>query len=911
MSVSKRGALVVNHTCNIDCTVKIDKLYSSMSLETMHNRNLNVHSALGIKPQNQTKSSQEAQKELWEAIKTVISLQNQAPPLVPISRNGNLSLSFSQERLWFLEQLEPSRSSAYNMPSAFRITGALNVSALEQSLNEILRRHEALRTTFSSIEGKPVQVIHPELTLTLPIIELQDISPDQQQSKAMQLIREEVQRPFDLSQLPLLRTILLRLGEDEYLLLLSVHHIVVDFWSKGILFQELSALYEAFSTKKPSPLPELPIQYADFAVWQRQWLQGEFLEVLLNYWKQQLDSNLCELQLPTDRPRSALQARHGADQKLVLPKELTKELKTLSRQEGTTLFAVLLAAFKVLLYHYTEQNDIFVCSPIANRNRKEVKGLIGYFVNLLILRTNFSGNPSFQELLGRIRKVTSGGYAYQDLPVQQLVKSLNLLQTPLSRVMFGFQNTAIHSLDLPGLTVRTLDIDGGTANFDLYLYLLEEEGTLTAILKYNTDLFDDTTVVQMLNHFQTVLENIVVNPEKSISLLLLLSEVEQQQLIDKRPGQLSSRQERVYVAPCNPLELQLTQLWSQVLGIQSISVKDNFFELGGESLLAMSLFAQIEKRFGQTLPLMTLFQAPTVEQLAKILSQEVNSVSWSSLVPIQPSGTKPPLFCIHGQQGNVLNFRKLSQYLGSDQPFYGLQAKGLDGKELPYFHVEDIATHYIQEIRTLQPEGPYFLAGNSMGGTIAFEMAQQLHRQGQKVALLVMFDTFGLDCFRRLSFRRQHYWAYLLQLGISKFLLNEVSELLQRKVQEIISRLYLSLGRPLPQNLRNELVAEANMQAKREYKVQLYPGRVTLLRASQPALFPKLYLPTSEDWYNRDTQHGWSEVVGKGLDLHDVPGDHFSIFEEPHVQVLAEKLRTCLDEAQTKYQQSMAELVII
>jgi len=875
-----------------------------MSLETMHNTNQNVHPASVLKPQNQIKSSEEAQKTLWEAIRTVINLQNQAPPLVSVSPNSNVPLSFSQERLWFLEQLEPSRSSAYNMPSAFRITGALNVSALQQSLNEILQRHQALRTTFSSLAGKPIQVIHSELTLTLPIIELQNVSPDQQRTKAMQLIREEVQRPFELSQLPLLRATLLRLGEDEYLLLLTVHHIVIDFWSKGILFQELSALYEAFSTGKPSPLPELPIQYADFAVWQRQWLQGEFLEVLLNYWKQQLGSNLCELQLPTDRPRSALQARHSADQKLVLPKELTKEIKALSRQEGTTLFALLLAAFKVLLYRYTEQDDIFVCSPIANRNRKEVKGLIGYFVNLLILRTNLSDNPSFQELLGRVRKVTSGGYAYQDLPVQQLVKSLNLLQTPLSRVMFGLQNTAIHNLDLPGLTVRNFEIDGGTANFDLYLYLLEEEGTLTAILKYNTDLFDDTTIVQMLNHFQTVLENIVVNPEQSISLLLPLGEAEQQQLIDKRPGQSSSKQERVYVAPRNPLELQLIQLWTQVLGIQSIGVKDNFFELEGESLLAMSLFAQIEKMFGKTLPLTTLLQASTVEQLAKILTQEVNSVSWSSLVPIQPSGTKPPLFCIHGQQGNVLNFRKLSQYLGSNQPFYGLQAKGLDGKDLPYFRVENIATHYIQEIRTLQAEGPYFLAGNSMGGTIAFEMAQQLHKQGQKVALLVMFDTFGLNCFPRLSFRRQHYWAYLLQLAISKSLLNEVNELFQRRLKEMIGRLYLSLGHPLSQNLRNELVAEANMQAKSGYKAQVYPGRVTLFRASQPASFSKLYLPTSEDWYNRNLQHGWSEVVGEGLDIHDVPGDHFSIFEEPHVQVLAEKLRACLNEVQTKYQQA-------
>ncbi|MFB2772712.1 condensation domain-containing protein [Pelatocladus sp. BLCC-F211] len=882
-----------------------------MSLETMHNRNQNAHSALEIKQHNQTKSSQEAQKDLWEAIKTVISLQNQAPPLVPISRNDNLPLSFSQERLWFLEQLESRRASAYNMPSAFRITGELDVVVLQQSLNEILRRHEALRTTFSSFEGKPIQVIHPELTLSLPIIKLQDISPDQRETKAMQLIKEEVQRPFDLNQLPLLRTTLLHLDEDEYVLLLTVHHIVVDFWSKGILFQELSALYEAFSTGKPSPLPQLPIQYADFAAWQRQWLQGEFLEVLLEYWQQQLGNNLCELQLPTDRERSTLQPRRSAHQKLVLPEELTKKLKTLSRQEGTTLFVTLLAAFKVLLHRYTEQEDIFLCSPIANRNRKEVKGLIGYFVNLLILRTDLSGNPTFRELLKRVRKITSGGYAYQDLPVQQLVKSLNLLQTPLSRVMFGLQNTAIQTFELPGLTVRSLDIDSGTADFDLYLYLLEEEGTLSAILKYNANLFDDTTIFQMLNHFQTVLENIIINPEQSILLLLPLDKAEQQQLINKKQGKSSSNQKRIYIAPRSPLELQLTQLWTQVLGIQSIGVKDNFFELGGESLLAMSLFAQIEKIFDKTLPLTTLLQAPTVEQLAKVLSQEVNSVCWSSLVPIQPSGTKPPLFCIHGQQGNVLNFRKLSQYLGSDQPLYGLQAKGLDGKELPYFHLVDIATHYIQEIRTLQPEGPYFLAGNSMGGTIAFEMAQQLYKQGQQVAFLMMFDTFGLDCFPRLSFRRQHYWTYLFQLGISKSLLNEVNELLQREVQEIISRLYLSLGRPLSRNLRNELVAEANMQAKRSYKAQTYPGCVTLLRASQPASFTKLYLPTSEDWYNRDTQHGWSEVVGGGLEIYDIPGDHFSIFEEPHVQVLAKKLRDCLDEAQTKYQKSIAKLATI
>ncbi len=838
----------------------------------------------------------ETQKELWQAIGTAISLQNQVPPLVPTSRNGNIPLSFSQERLWFLHQLEKTRASAYNIPLAFRITGALSPTALEQSINEIVRRHEALRTNFSSVEGKPVQIIHLELALTLTVKDLEKIPHQQRETKAMQLVKEEVQRPFDLSNEPLLRVVLLRLGEDEHFLLLTIHHIIIDAWSKGVLFQELAALYQAYSTGNPSPLPELPVQYADFAIWQRNWLHGKFLEVLLDYWKQQLDSNLCELQLPTARPRTEKPTRRSAYHKVALPLQLTQALKALSRSERTTLFTTLLAAFKVLLHTYTEQDNLFVCSPIANRNRNEIKGLIGYFANLLILRTNLSGNPSFRELLGRVRQVVSGGYAHQELPVQQLISSLNLLRAPLSQVMFALQNTAIHSLELPGLTVKTVDVDSGTADFDLYLYLVEEAGTLTAVCKYNTELFDDTTIVQMLDHFQTVLENIVTNPEQPISLLLPLSAAEKQQLLDKKVQQ-PSKQERAYIAPRNSLELKLTQLVTQVLGIQPISVRDNFFELGGQSLLAMNLLVLIEKAFDKTLPLSTFLQAPTVEQLAGILSQKAESLSWSSLVPIQPNGSKPPFFCVHGQQGNILNFRQLAHYLGTEQPFYGLQAVGLDGKQLPYFRVKEMAAHYIKEIRTIQPEGPYFLGGNSMGGTIAFEMAQQLYKQGQTVQVLVMFDTFNRDCFPRLKFRQQHYLAYLLRLGISKSV-PEVKEFLQRKLQETICKLYLRLGRTLPLNSSSTLVAEANQQAKRNYTPQVYPGRITLFRASEPFGFTKLYLPTPEDWYNRDPQHGWGELAGSVL-IHEVNGDHFSIFQEPHVQVLAEKLRACLDAAET------------
>ncbi|MEH2144300.1 condensation domain-containing protein [Nostoc sp.] len=403
-----------------------------------------------------------AKQNLWQAIQTAIAWQNQAPPLVRVSRQHSLPLSFSQERLWFLHQLEPTKAAAYNIALAFRIAGSLNYYILEKSLNEILHRHEALRTTFCCIEGKPVQLIHPPIPFPLTVIDLQQLPATQREAKAMQRVREDIQQPFDLQDVPLIRGTLIQFDGEEHILLLTVHHIAVDAWSKGVLFQELAALYTAFSQGESSPLLELPIQYADFAAWQREWLQGDFLQMLLDYWKQQLGSNLEELQLPIDHPRPSAPTYRSTSQKVKLPKALSQALKTLSRQEKVTLFVTLLAAFKVLLHCYTEQEQLFVCSPTANRTRKDIKGLMGYFVNLLILKTDLSENPSFREFLGRVSQVASGGYAYQDMPVQQLLRSLNLLQAPLSQVMFALQNTTIHHLELPGLTVQNLDVDAGT-----------------------------------------------------------------------------------------------------------------------------------------------------------------------------------------------------------------------------------------------------------------------------------------------------------------------------------------------------------------------------------------------------------------------------------------------------------------
>ncbi|HEY6190582.1 MAG TPA: SDR family NAD(P)-dependent oxidoreductase, partial [Pyrinomonadaceae bacterium] len=339
----------------------------------------------------------------------------QAPPLKRVSRDEKLPLSFGQQRLWFLNKLQPD-SIAYNLPGAVRLTGQLNIDALEQTLGEIIRRHEVLRTTFSTVNGQPVALIREATPLALPILDLSALPEADREVELRRLATEEAQRPFDLTQGPLLRVSLVRTHSSEHVALVTMHHIVSDGWSPAILVREMMALYEAYSTGQPSPLPELTIQYADFAHWQREWLQGEVLEAQLSYWRQQLDGAAQTLELPTDRPRPAVQSFNGAEESLEFSPELTERLGALSRQEGVTLFMTLLAAFQTLLSRYSRQKDIVVGSPIANRTRAELEGLIGFFVNTLVLRTSLRGEPSFRELLTRVREVALGAYAHQDVP---------------------------------------------------------------------------------------------------------------------------------------------------------------------------------------------------------------------------------------------------------------------------------------------------------------------------------------------------------------------------------------------------------------------------------------------------------------------------------------------------------------
>ena len=465
---------------------------------------------------------------------TEVAVRSHLSSVPPISRPDARPLSLGQERLWFLDQLDPG-NIAYNMVAAVRLKGEINKIALEQSLNEIVRRHEALRTTFSMIGGEPVQVIAPSPTVSLSIEDLTGCPEEEREEKARQLVREEAHRPFDLSEAPLFRAGLIRLGDEDHILLLTMHHIVSDGWSMGVLQRELSVLYRAFINGQPCPLSDLPIQYGDYAIWQREWLQGEILDRQLRYWKQQLEGIPAVLILPTDHPRPAVQSFRGRTQSIELSKGLTEGLKELSRKEGVTLFMTLLAAFQGLLYRYTGQGDVVVGSPIANRNRSEIEGLIGFFVNTLVLRSNLSGNPSFRELLGRVRKTALGAYEHQDLPFEKLVEELqperSLSYSPLFQVMFVLQNASGTGLELEGLNVSSVRVGTETAKFDLTLSIHETPPGLSGSLQYNTDLFDDASITRMLEHFQILLKGIVVDPHQRISDLPILTEAEKRQLL--------------------------------------------------------------------------------------------------------------------------------------------------------------------------------------------------------------------------------------------------------------------------------------------------------------------------------------------------------------------------------------------
>ncbi len=454
------------------------------------------------------------------------------PPLGPVDRRGGSPLSFSQERLWFIDQLEPG-GGAYNIPSAVRLSGSLAVPALAACLSEIARRHEVLRTRFIAVEGGPRQVVAAPAPVALPVVDLAALPPRRRAAEARILLAAEAARPFDLARGPVARALLVRLGEAEHDLAVTLHHIVSDGWSMGVLVGELSALYRAFLAGRPSPLPELAVQYGDFAVWQRGWLAGEVLERELAYWRRKLVGAPHALELG-DRPRPAVHGRRGGWLAVSFPPSLAAALRRVTRRGGGTLFMGLLAGFQALLARYSGQDDLLVGSPVANRTRVDLEKLIGFFVNTLVLRGELGGDPSFGALLAQVRETALGAYAHQDLPFERLVEELaperDLSRPPLVQAMLVLENTPLHALELPGLRLEPLGVAGGAAKLDLTLTLGEAGGGLAGTLAYSPDLFDPSTTLRLMGHLEALLAAAVADPGRPLSQAPLLVEAERHQL---------------------------------------------------------------------------------------------------------------------------------------------------------------------------------------------------------------------------------------------------------------------------------------------------------------------------------------------------------------------------------------------
>ncbi len=458
---------------------------------------------------------------------------SEIPALVRTSREEPLPLSFSQQRLWFLDKLKPDNPT-YNIPSAIRFKGNLNLPVLRKSIEALLKRHEILRTCFGELEGQPIQIISERFSVELPLIDLSALSQDQREKQAQEIAKKEALKPFDLKNGPLFRVSLLRLAAADHIALFTMHHTVSDGWSVGVLVREISVFYDAFLKNSAAELPVLKIQYADYATWQRKLLSGPVYDNQLAYWKNQLDGIPPVLELPFDRPRPSTQSSRGANRSMLLAKELADKLQDLSRRENVTLFMTILAAFQSLLQRYSGQDDVVVGTPIAGRMHLELENLIGFFVNTLALRTNFSGSPTFRELLRQVRDNTLGAYRNQDLPFEKLVEELHpvrdMSHSPIFQVMFVFENLPMQAFGISDLSVEPFLFETGTATFDLSLIVMETDDGLASNFEYNADLFDESTIDRMLEHFNLLLQNIVSDPDQKVAEIPILTDFEKEKL---------------------------------------------------------------------------------------------------------------------------------------------------------------------------------------------------------------------------------------------------------------------------------------------------------------------------------------------------------------------------------------------
>jgi acyl carrier protein len=561
------------------------------------------------------------------------------PSLQATSRDRKLPLSYAQHGLWLMAQT--TDHLPFNQPLAFRIWGPLNVTVLERSLNEIVHRHEILRTSCAVVGGEPVQVVMPSCTVAIATVDLRDLSVHERENAVMRLVMQEAHKPFDLGRAPLLQAKLLRIDDEEYMFILITHTFTVDGYSQGILLRELGQLYKAFSMGEVSPLPEHPIQFADYAVWQRQMLEGGHFAPQLAYWKKQLKDCPSILRWPVHNQGHTAPNYQGKIKTFSLPMHLSDTIRTLSRNEGVTVFAVFLAALNFLLYRLTGQADLVIGTTVSNRGHSELEGLIGYFANNLLLYTQLSDHLTFQRILKQCHEVTADALAHQDLPFEKLLEEFSadpeIPTIPKLQVMLVLHDYDVEDdLQLPGLILKKFPVDRGATSFDLSLHIAGASGPFSGSLEYSTEIFDADIIDRIYSHFKALLECVVTNPQQRLASLPFLTKAEQDELIQVWNNDrsilvankdLPTSDDLIHgtatkVVPQTEVEQIIASIWQEILELENISINHNFFDLGGRSIHVIQVHSRLQKNLKRVIPIVDLFRYPTIRSLSQHLSRE-------------------------------------------------------------------------------------------------------------------------------------------------------------------------------------------------------------------------------------------------------------------------------------------------
>jgi thioesterase domain-containing protein len=828
----------------------------------------------------------------------------------------------SQMRFWWLHQTRPG-NHALNMPLAWTCKGKLDHDLATMALAELLRRHESLRTTFEVVNGKLSQVIHPPQKVPLPVDDLQKLAENARLQQRDAIIQREARIQMDMENGPLFYARMIRMGAEENIILITIHHAVCDGWSNGVVLRDFAAIYDGLVHHTLPGLPDLSIQFGDYAVWLDQWRIGPEQPRSLEFWRSTLGGDFAPFQIQHDISGKDVEGG-GEIETLLLPPEQVQQARDFCASKGVTMYMLLLSVYAATLHRFTGQGDILIGTPCANR-RAGTEDLIGPFSNPQVIRMRMAAQDSLGTLLERVRTWTMGALAHQDLPFEDLNEddffSREENQIHL-KVYFIYQRAFMQAQKTPSLEIVPLrSVSPGTM-FDLTLSIVERTEGPRLQLEYNPGFFRVTTIQRILRLYLRVLETTLSNPKYLVGEGLeqtdmgrqpdtSLSDLAYAGATPASPLQssVSSSGDNVptsektvqeYVAPRDALELQIAGIWETAMGLKKVSIRDNFFDLGGRSLAAMRIVCQINRVYSVDFGLATLFSGNTIERLSDLVRKRLSDNTSSSLVAMQPRGSAAPLFIIHGAGGNIIRFYQLAMMIGTDHPIYGIQAQSLLSGQPALLRLEDQAAFYLSEVRKIQPHGPYFFLGYSFGGTTALEMAHQLHEQGEQVALLGMLDSrqreymtliLSKDSVRtRLDRRIARFLGNLSPLSFSQKVEYLRGKLFTRTLRRLYS-LAIRMGfRTIPSFLKS--TEDVSWVAAINYKPKPWPGVLTLFRASvQPD--PRLPLDL-----------GWTPLAEGGVQVIELPGDHDLVFREDNTRVLAEKLRIRLQQSAAEVQPS-------